>query len=83
MTDYLVKQQNKVFDSLRQAAKVKLKSEAFLRYINVEKQYRAESPENAYDALFGWLWDEVEAQSMKIWDEFAAQSLKEYPLEGK
>ena len=70
MTNYIVIQEDKMFDSLRQAARVNLKSEAFLRYINVEKQYRTESPENAYDALYGWIWDEIEAQSMK-----------EYPLE--
>jgi hypothetical protein len=70
MTDYLVRQEDKMFDSLRQSAKVNLRTEAFLRYIHVEKQCRTESPENAYDALYGWIWDEIEAQS-----------LKEYPLE--
>jgi len=70
MTDYLVKQEDKMFDSLRQAAKVNLTFEAFTRYITQEKVYRQQSPDDAYESLVGWIWDEIEAQSMK-----------EYPLE--
>ena len=65
MTDYLVKQQDKVFDSLRESARRNLTWQAYERYQKEEVYYRKESPEDAYETLVGWLWDEMEIEALK------------------
>jgi hypothetical protein len=66
MTDYLVKQQDKVFDSLRESARRNLTWQAYEKYQKEEVYYRNNYQEqDAYETLMGWLWDEMEIEALK------------------